>query len=114
VRLLRGTGRSVVLVVLWLVAAMLVSCSDTGVALGPIYADGSRGCREAEHDVAIWSMPGAVPGGAEVVAEVTHGARLTVLAEEIAFGVRYYEVEWEGQRGWLPELYSETIPPVCE
>jgi len=114
-RMLSRLGRQSARIVMALVLMfMVVSCGSTQTPAKIIYADGTRGCREAEHHVAIWSEPGAVPAGATVVTHVDHGADLMVMDEALAYGVRYYLVAFDGQTGWLPEIYSETIPPVCD
>jgi hypothetical protein len=96
-----------------LLGAALAGCAPKGAGTDIIYADATRGCKDAEGPVALWSEPGAAPAGAEIVAEVPHGTQFTVLDRAARFGVPYYRVEYEGTVGWLPANYSETIAPVC-
>ena len=58
-------------------------------------------------------LAGAVPAGASVAITVPHGVQLEPQETSSAFGIKYYLVAWEGQSGWLPEIYTETMPPVC-
>lgn len=115
----RGMGMGkvtrAVAMALWvaLLGAALIGCAPDGAGTNIIYADSTRGCEDPEGPVALWSEPGAVPAGAEIVVEVPHGTQFTVLDRVERFGVPYYQVEYEGTRGWLPANYSETIAPVC-
>jgi hypothetical protein len=49
-------------------------------------------CEDPEGPVALWSAPGAVAAGAEVVVEVPHGTRLEIMEQAEQYGVPYYEV----------------------
>jgi hypothetical protein len=109
---MRSAVRFATLLVLAL--AILAGCAPQDASTNTIYVDATRGCEDPEGPVALWSAPGAVAAGAEVVVEVPHGTRLEIMEQAEQYGVPYYEVEYDGVTGWLPANYSETIPPVCE
>ena len=101
---------------LTVVAIGLLGCGQSAAPeAGKLYVDGTRGCKEPEGPVALWSAPGAAAVGAEVVAEAPHGLQVEPLDTASQYGITFYLIELEGgQRGWLPINYSETIPPECD
>ena len=111
------THRAALLSLVALLLALGVPGCGRSAAPEPrkVYVDGTRGCKEPAAAVALWSAPGAAAVGAEVVAEAPHGRLMEALETVTQYGIAFYLVELEdGQRGWLPINYSETIAPVCD
>lgn len=110
--------RIVSLLLVVMAGAMLAAC-EGGVSTPKerkitIYIDGTRGCKEEPKPVVLWNKAGggAAPEG-KGISEIPHGTRLEVEQTEEYFGISYYQVVYEGQRGWVPENYVSETEPIC-
>ena len=79
-----------------------------------IYVDGTRGCKQAPAPVTLWQEAGAAAVSSGAIGEVPHGVRLAVLDTTSRFGITFYLVEHEEQKGWIPINFTESMEPVCE
>ena len=108
-------GYVAIAVVAGLAAFSLVACAADGAnGADFIFADGTRGCKQSVGPVNLWDLPGGVPSGAKVIAEIPHGTRLTILERASRFGIDYYLVERGGDRGWIPSIFIEVEEPFCQ
>jgi len=98
-----------------LVVPSLVGCGPGRASEAEIiFADGTRGCKQAAEPVSFWDVPGGVPCGATIIGEIPHGGQLIILERASRFGINYYLVEHGGQRGWIPEMFTNQVAPLCE
>lgn len=111
--------RVVASLLLVIVAGSVFAACDGGVSARrertiTIYIDGTRGCKENPKPVAVWNKPGggAAPEGKRI-GEIPHGTKLDVHEVQEYFGLTYYQVAYEGQRGWVPENYVNEGEPSC-
>ena len=110
---MKGLTRGLFLALL--VGLSLVGCrADGAIEQETIFADGTRGCNQSLGPVSLWDLPGGVPCGAETLDEIPHGTQLTILDRASRFGIDYYLVEYEGQRGWIPKSLTEQVEPLCQ
>ncbi|MEA3344671.1 MAG: hypothetical protein U9Q78_00240 [Chloroflexota bacterium] len=104
------------LLLLLLVISEVILAACGGASKEPalvIYTDGTRGCKEQPKPVTLWDRAGAGAAHGRGIGKVPHGTKLKVGQTEEFFGVRYYQVVYEGQRGWLPENYTSNTRPLC-
>ena len=103
------------LLLVLLVTLSLLGCRANAASEDEIiFADGTRGCKQSLAPVSLWDLPGGVPCGAEIVGEIPHSTRLIVLDRASRFGIDYYLVEYEGQRGWIPRSLTDEVEPLCQ
>jgi len=103
------------LFLVFLVGLSLLGCRGNGTSEhDPIFADGTRGCKQSARPVSLWDLPGGVPSEAKTIGEIPHGTRLTILERASRFGIDYYLVERGGVRGWIPSIFIEVEEPFCE
>jgi len=103
------------LLLVLLVALSLLGCrADSDSDAEIIFADGTRGCKQNMGPVSLWDLPGGVPCGATIIGEIPHGTQLAILGRASRFGINYYLVEHQGNRGWIPENFSSEMEPVCQ
>ncbi len=100
--------------VLIMFALLCTGCADRGEQEPFIYVDGTRDCKHAPAPATIWQEAGAAAVESEAIGEVPHGVKLTILDETSRFGITFYLVEYEGQRGWLLINFANSVSPVCE
>ncbi len=105
--------RGILVCSLLLIVITLMACSEGVRPAKTIYADGTRGCKQRPQPVILWDRAGAGAAHGKPVAEISHGTKLEVVQTEEYFGVNYYQVVYEGQRGWVPENFVSKIPPSC-
>ena len=106
-----------VLLLLVIVVTTLAAC-DGGISaskelLTTICADGTRGCKQEPGPVILWNRAGAGAAHGKGITEIPHGTRLEVHQTKEHFGINYYQVVYEGQRGWVPENFVSETEPIC-
>ncbi|MFP3895678.1 MAG: hypothetical protein ACLFV5_02410 [Anaerolineales bacterium] len=104
-------------IILLLLAATIVlsaGCAKEEQGEAYIYVDGTRGCKHVPAPVTLWQEAGAAAVGSDALGEVPHGIRLPILDKSSHFGITFYLVEYEGQRGWIPINFTDTVEPFCE
>jgi len=113
------TVKRIVLILLLLVIVVttLTACGG-GISvpkrsITTIYADGTRGCKQGPHSVILWNKAGAGAAHGEGIAEIPHGTKLEVYQTKEYFGIKYYQVVYEGQRGWVAENFVSETEPSC-
>lgn len=100
-----------------IIGLMLVACGRDGgptESIMTIYAYGMQGCEEPPCPVILWNKAGARPAGGEQIGEMPHGTELDAYEIKEYFGVKYYFVEYKGQRGWVAGNSVSKIEPTCE
>jgi len=78
-----------------------------------VYADGTKGCKQEPYPVMLWDRAGAGSARGKSIAEIPHGTKLEVYRVKEHFGVKYYEVIYKGQRGWVADLFTSETEPKC-
>lgn len=106
--------RFLIVFVLFATIFLGIGCTKQDRSESFIYVDGTRDCKHAPAPVTIWQEAGAAAVGSKAIGEVPHGIRLTILDETLRFGITFYLVEYEGQRGWIPINFTNSVSPVCE
>ncbi|MEA3407912.1 MAG: hypothetical protein U9R48_07525 [Chloroflexota bacterium] len=112
----RKTRLHPLMIISILIAVVVLSagCTEQERNESFIYVDGTRGCKQAPVPVTLWQEAGAAAVGSEAIGEVPHGIRLSVLDTSSRFGITFYLVEYEGQAGWIPVNFTESVEPICE
>jgi uncharacterized protein YraI len=78
-----------------------------------IYADGTKGCKQEAYPVLLWNRAGAGSARGTAIGEIPHGTHLEVYQTKEFFGVNYYQVAYEGQRGWVAGNFVSETEPSC-
>ena len=105
------------LLLLVIVGTTLAACGGGGGApkepIMTIYADGTKGCKQEPYPVILWNRAGAGSARGTGIAEIPHGTKLEVYQTKEHYRVNYYQVVYEGQRGWVAETFVSDTEPSC-
>jgi hypothetical protein len=107
-----------VLLLVVIIGAMVAACGKSGVGsstepIMTIYTDGTKGCKQEVYPVLLWNRAGAGAARGESIGEIPHSTQLDVYEVKEYFGVDYYQVVYEGQRGWVAGIFVSEAEPSC-